>query len=224
MSAQAQARLAVLISGRGSNLQAFIDACTSGELDAQIAVVISNNPDAGGLQRAENAGIATRCIDHRNYPSREVFDASLVHELSAHSVDLVVLAGFMRILTPVLIEPFLGRLLNIHPSLLPKYPGLKTHQRALNAGDAEAGATVHFVTQELDGGPPVLQARVPILPGDTAAGLAVRVAAQEHVIYPLAARWFVQGRLVLTGEGAMLDGRPIPATGVAFDADANIAR
>jgi len=224
VNAQAVTRLAVLISGRGSNLQAFIDACDNGKLEAQIAVVISNNPAAAGLQRAACAGIATRCIDHRNYASREAFDQSLVDELCAHSVDLVVLAGFMRILTPVLIKPFIGRLLNVHPSLLPRYPGLKTHQRALDANDAEAGATVHFVTQELDGGPPVLQARVPILPGDTAAGLAVRVAEQEHVIYPLAASWFVQGRLVLTGEGAMLDGRPVPATGVDFDAGANIAR
>jgi phosphoribosylglycinamide formyltransferase 1 len=219
VSAQAQARLAVLISGRGSNLQAFIDACASGKLDAQIVLVISNNPDAAGLQRAECAGIATRCIDHRSCASREEFDQSLVDELRCHAVDLVILAGFMRILTPVLIEPFLGRLLNIHPSLLPRYPGLKTHQRALEAGDAEAGATVHFVTQELDGGPPVLQARVPVLPGDTVESLAARVAEQEHMIYPLAASWFVQGRLALTKEGAALDGKPIPKTGIPYNTD-----
>jgi phosphoribosylglycinamide formyltransferase-1 len=142
----------------------------------------------------------------------------LVDELRAHDVDLVVLAGFMRILTPVLIEPFLGRLLNIHPSLLPKYPGLKTHQRALDAGDTEAGATVHFVTQELDGGPPVLQARVLILPGDTADSLAARVAAQEHAIYPIAARWFAEGRLALTGHSATLDGESIPTTGIPYQA------
>ncbi|HEY6131052.1 MAG TPA: phosphoribosylglycinamide formyltransferase [Halioglobus sp.] len=214
-----RSRLAVLISGRGSNLQAFIDACDRGELPAQISLVISNNPAAAGLQRAERAGIATRCIDHRDFPSREAFDRALVDELQAHAVDLVLLAGFMRILTPVLVEPYLGRLLNIHPSLLPRYPGLHTHQRALDAGDAEAGATVHFVTLELDGGPPVLHARVPILPDDDADTLAARVAVQEHLIYPLSVRWFVQGRLALTGSGSTLDGEPIPPTGVRFTPD-----
>src|SRR5690606_11537198 len=131
----------------------------------------------------------------------------------------VILAGFMRILTPVLIEPYRGRLLNIHPSLLTKYPGLKTHQRALDAGDAVAGATVHFVTQELDGGPPVLQASVPILPGDTAESLADRVAAVEHVIYPLAACWYLQGRLALTDDGATLNGQPTPASGIRYTPD-----
>jgi phosphoribosylglycinamide formyltransferase-1 len=212
-------RLAILISGRGSNLLAFIDACAAGELNAQISLVISNNPAAAGLQRAQHAGIATRCIDHRNYRTREEFDQALVDELNANDVNLVVLAGFMRILTPVFIAPFVGRLLNIHPSLLPKYPGLRTHQRALLAGDAEAGATVHFVTQELDGGPPVLQARVPVLPNDTAEDLAVRVAAQEHKIYPLAARWYVEGRLALTDGGAHLDGEQIPTTGIQYTAD-----
>lgn len=214
MSAPERPRLAVLISGRGTNLQAFIDACKAGTLAAHISLVISNNPDAAGLQRAEQAGIATRCINHREFSSREAFDEALVQELRNHSVDLVILAGFMRILTPVLIEPFLGRLLNIHPSLLPRYPGLHTHQRALDAGDAEAGATVHFVTEELDGGPPIIQTRVPIRPGDTADSLASRVAEQEHVIYPIAARWFVEGRLTLSGQQAMLDGDPIPATGI----------
>ena len=147
-----QARLAILISGRGSNMQAFIEACASGELDAQISVIISNNADAAGLERAAQAGIATCCIDHRAFPSREAFDQALVDQLQAHRADLVILAGFMRILTPVFIKPFAGRLLNIHPSLLPKYPGLHTHQRALDAGDTEAGVTVHFVTPELDDG------------------------------------------------------------------------
>jgi phosphoribosylglycinamide formyltransferase-1 len=219
VSAQQHPRLAVLISGRGSNLQAFIDACDSGKLAAQVGLVISNNPDAAGLQRAEQAGIATRCINHRDYATREAFDGALVETLTAHSVDLVILAGFMRILTPVLIEPFLGRLLNIHPSLLPKYPGLKTHQRALDAGDSEAGATVHFVTQELDGGPPVLQAREPILPGDTADSLAARVAIQEHRIYPIAAQWYLEKRLSLGSGGAVLDGKPIPATGIQYEGD-----
>lgn len=219
MSSPAPPRLAVLISGRGSNLQAFIDAHARGELAADIALVISNNPAAQGLQRAQRAGLTSRCIDHRGFATREAFDQALVDELRAHSIELVVLAGFMRILTPVLIDPFLGRLLNIHPSLLPKYPGLHTHQRALDAGDTEAGATVHFVTPELDGGPPVLRASEPILPGDTADALAARVAELEHVIYPMAVRWHLQGRLRLAGNCASLDGNEIPATGIRYTPD-----
>jgi len=209
-------RLAILISGHGSNLQRFIDACAAGDLAAQISLVISNNPGAGGLQRARRAGLNSRCVNHRDYDTREAFDRALVDELQDHGVDLVILAGFMRILTPVLIEPYLGRLLNIHPSLLPKYPGLHTHQRALDAGDSAAGVTVHFVTPELDGGPPIVQARVPVLPGDTAETLAARVAVQEHIIYPLAVKWYLEGRLALTASGATLDGRPVPATGIPY--------
>jgi phosphoribosylglycinamide formyltransferase-1 len=200
-------------------MQAFIDACDAGTLDASIALVISNNPTAAGLEKAAQAGIATCCINHRDYGSREEFDAALAVRLQAEQVDLVILAGFMRILTPVFIEPFYGRLLNIHPSLLPNYPGLNTHQRALDAGDAEAGVTVHYVTPELDGGPPIIQARVPVLPGDTADTLAARVILQEHVIYPIAARWHLQGRLQLKDKGAFLDGERIPATGIPYDAD-----
>ena len=209
-----RASLAILISGRGSNMQAFLDARSNGTLDAEIRLVISNNPDAPGLQRAAAAGITARCIDHRAYDSREAFDQALVEELQAHQVDLVILAGFMRILTPLFLKPFAGRLLNIHPSLLPKYPGLHTHQRALDAGDQEAGATVHFVTPELDGGPPIIHARVAVLAGDTADTLAARVVVQEHVIYPIAAQWYVQGRLRLTEQGAYLDGNPIPSGGI----------
>jgi len=197
-------------------MQAFIDACASGELDAEIRVVISNNPTAAGLVRAQEAGIATRSINHRDYASREAFDQALVDCLAQYPVDLVILAGFMRILTPVFIQPFAGRLMNIHPSLLPRYPGLNTHQRALDAGDEEAGVTVHFVTPELDGGPPVLQAKVPVLPGDTADTLAQRVIVEEHVIYPLAARWYLQGRLRLAGGQATLDGKALPPTGIEF--------
>ena len=211
-----QARIAILISGRGSNMQAFIEACSSGTLDAQVSVVISNKPDAQGLLRAQAAGIATCCIDHQGFDSREAFDQALVNQLQAHDVDLVILAGFMRILTPVFIQAFSGRLLNIHPSLLPKYTGLHTHQRALDAGDKEAGVTVHFVTAELDGGPPILQARVAIKPDDTAATLAARVIVEEHAIYPIAAQWYLQGRLTLTDQGAYLDGNPIPTTGIAY--------
>ena len=197
-------------------MQAFIDACASGELDAEIKVVISNNPTAAGLVRAQEAGIATRSINHRDYASREAFDQALVDCLAQYPVDLVILAGFMRILTPVFIQPFAGRLMNIHPSLLPRYPGLNTHQRALDAGDEEAGVTVHFVTPELDGGPPVLQAKVPVLPEDTADTLAQRVIVEEHVIYPLAARWYLQGRLRLAGGQATLDGKVLPPTGIEF--------
>lgn len=219
MSVAAKPRLAILISGRGSNMQAFIEACNRGALDADIGVVMSNNPDAAGLKRAADSGIATRCINHRDYDSREAFDAAMVTALAPFEPDLVILAGFMRILTPVFIEPFYGRLLNIHPSLLPKYPGLNTHQRALDAGDTEAGVTVHYVTPELDGGPPIIQARVPVLPGDDADSLAARVILQEHVIYPIAAQWHLQGRLQLDNEGAYLDGKRIPATGIQHDAE-----
>lgn len=214
MTKKALPRLAILISGHGSNLQAFIDACASGNLLANISLVISNKPDAAGLQRAARSDIPYACVNHKDYASREQFDAALVNALQAHDVDLVILAGFMRILTPVLIEPYLGRLMNIHPSLLPKYPGLHTHQRALDAGDKEAGATVHFVTAELDGGPPIIQARVPVLQGDTAKSLAERVKTQEHAIYPLAAQWFLEGRVALRGTKATLDGAAIPATGI----------
>ena len=219
MTTNDKAGLAILISGRGSNMQAFIDACASGRLNATISVVISNRPDAAGLQRAAEAGIDTCCVDHRKYASREAFDRALVEHLAGYRVDLVILAGFMRILTPVFINAFSGRLLNIHPSLLPLYPGLHTHQRALDAGDQEAGVTVHFVTQELDGGPPVLQARVPIIAGDTEDSLAARVLLQEHVIYPLAALWHLQGRLRLEGARAYLDGEPIPDTGIQYRED-----
>lgn len=216
MKADSRARLAILISGRGSNLQAFIDACECQALNAEIAVVISNNPDAEGLQKAASAGIPTRCIDHRSYSSRESFDRALLAEVQSWAADAVILAGFMRILTPVFIQPFSGSLLNVHPSLLPRYPGLHTHQRALDAGDSQGGVTVHFVTLELDGGPPIIQARVPILPGDTAQTLADRVIEKEHLIYPLAAQWLVEGRLQLTNNGASLDGEPIPATGIDY--------
>lgn len=216
MKPGARARLVVLISGRGSNLQAFIDACASGMLAAEISAVISNNPTAPGLELAAAAGIQTGCIDHRNFPSREAFDAALATEVARWQADLVILAGFMRILTPAFIQPFSGRLLNVHPSLLPKYPGLHTHQRALEAGDSEAGVTVHFVTLELDGGPPIIQARVPVVPGDTATTLAARVIDKEHQIYPLAAQWYISGRLQLTDHGACLDGEPIPATGIDY--------
>ncbi len=210
-------KLAVLISGSGSNLQSFIDDCARGALPAEIAVVLSNKPEAGGLARAHAANIPTLVVDHREFESREAFDAAMLEALAPFAPDLVILAGFMRILTPDFIAAFRSRLLNIHPSLLPKYPGLKTHQRALDAGDSEAGATVHFVTEELDGGPPVLFARVPIEAGDSADTLAARVQLREHQLYPQAARWFVEGRLELCGDRALLDGEALPASGADLD-------
>lgn len=208
--------IAVLVSGNGSNLQALIDACDSGQLAANIALVVSNRSDAYGLERAAQAGIASVVLKHQDYDSREAFDAALLAALQPCAIELVVLAGFMRILSPVFIDSYNGRLLNIHPSLLPLYPGLNTHARALAAGDAEAGSTVHFVTRELDGGPPVLQASVPILPGDDESSLAARVLECEHHIYPLAVSWFVEGRLALQGNQALLDGEVIAASGISL--------
>ena len=202
----------VLISGSGSNLQAMIDSL-GGDNPATISAVISNRADAYGLVRAADAGIATQVIDHRSFPDREAFDAALIERIDAIGADLVVLAGFMRILSAGFVRHYHGRLLNIHPSLLPRYRGLDTHQRALDAGDREHGCSVHFVTEELDGGPLVVQALVPIEPGDDARSLAQRVHHQEHRIYPLAIRWFAEGRLHLTADGVMLDGGRLPASG-----------
>jgi phosphoribosylglycinamide formyltransferase-1 len=196
----------VLISGGGTNLQALIDAQRAPDCPFAVAAVISNRPDAFGLQRAAQAGIASAVVDHTRYPDREPFEAALAAEIDRHDPGLVALAGFMRILTPGFVARYRGRLLNIHPSLLPKFRGLHTHQRALEAGETLHGATVHFVTDELDGGPRILQARVPVLPGDNADVLAARVLAQEHRIYPLAARWFAEGRLRLGAGGPELDG------------------
>ena len=209
--------IAVLISGAGSNLQALIDARDSGQLPGDIKLVLSNKPGAAGLEKAANAGIESAVIDHRNFESREAFDRALVETLASHQPDLVILAGFMRILTPEFIGPYQGKLLNIHPSLLPKYPGLNTHQRAIDAGDPWAGTTVHFVTEELDGGPPIVHAKVAVVPGDTAEALADRVREREHQVYPLAARWFCEGRLRLTAAGAELDGELLPTTGIDVD-------
>ncbi|WAJ39444.1 phosphoribosylglycinamide formyltransferase [Pseudomonas sp. GOM7] len=203
----------VLISGSGSNLQALIDSSTQDDNPARIGAVISNRADAYGLQRAQQAGIATEVLDHKQYEGREAFDAALIEIIDAHQPDLVVLAGFMRILSPGFVKHYSGRLLNIHPSLLPRHKGLHTHQRALEAGDAEHGCSVHFVTEELDGGPLVVQAVLPILADDTPERLASRVHQQEHRIYPLAVRWFAEGRLRLGAQGAMLDGQPLPASG-----------
>ncbi len=204
----------VLISGSGSNLQALIDASAEGGIAARIGAVISNRADAYGLVRAQNAGIATAVLDHKAFEGREAFDAALIEIIDAYQPDLVVLAGFMRILTPGFVRHYAGRLLNIHPSLLPRYKGLNTHQRVLEAGDAEHGCSVHFVTEELDGGPLIVQAVVPVQAGDHADSLAARVHGAEHRIYQLAVGWFAAGRLRLGSQGAELDGQPLPACGV----------
>ena len=209
----ADCNVVVLISGSGSNLQALIDSIANDGNPARIAAVISNRADAYGLERARQAGIATRVLDHKQFDGREAFDAALVEAIDSFDPQLVVLAGFMRILTPGFVNHYTGRLLNIHPSLLPKYKGLHTHQRALEAGDSEHGCSVHFVTEELDGGPLVVQAVVPVESGDTPESLAQRVHSQEHHIYPLAMRWFAEGRLRLGASGAQLDGKDLPATG-----------
>jgi phosphoribosylglycinamide formyltransferase-1 len=210
----------VLISGGGSNLQALIDRQQSGALPVDIRAVISNRADAFGLTRAERAGIATRTLVHRAYASREAFDTELAAVIAGYAPALVVLAGFMRILTPGFVQQFRGRLFNIHPSLLPKFPGLHTHQRAIDAGETMHGATVHFVTDELDGGPAVAQVRVPVLPGDDAETLAARVLVQEHRLYPSVVHWFAEGRLRLDDNGLpALDGQVLRAP-VLLDDDA----
>ena len=206
-------RIVVLLSGRGSNFQSLLNASLTGELSGSIDLVISNRPQAGGLAIANNANIDTALIDHQAYATRDAFDADLAGVIDSVSPDLIVLAGFMRILTQGFVSQFAGRLLNIHPSLLPLYPGLNTHQRALDNGDTHAGATVHYVTGELDGGPSVIQAKVPIESGDTKDRLADRILQVEHQIYPQAVNWHLSGRLALRNGVLYKDSVPLPATG-----------
>ncbi|SDR85063.1 formyltetrahydrofolate-dependent phosphoribosylglycinamide formyltransferase [Halopseudomonas litoralis] len=208
-------RIVVLISGSGSNLQAFIDTLHGRQ--ANIVAVISNRDDAFGLERAARAGIPTAVLSHRAFADRASYDQALAALIDTHAPDLVILAGFMRILTAEFAHHYQGRLLNIHPSLLPKYPGLHTHQRALQAGDHEHGATVHFVTEELDGGPPILQSHVPVLSDDTPESLAERVRHTEHRLYPLAAMLYANGRLRLLDGRACLDGAPLAPSGLRLD-------
>ncbi len=200
--------LVVLISGSGSNLQAIIDGATS-DLPVVIKAVISNRGDAYGLERARQAGIETRILDHNEFDDRESYDQSLGDMIEEYRPGLVILAGFMRILTPELVKRFHGRMFNIHPSLLPKFRGLHTHQRALEEGEKVHGASVHFVTEELDGGPLIIQARVPVLEEDDADALAARVLQQEHIIYPAAIRMFAEGQLRLDGDKVYHAGRPL---------------
>ena len=206
-------RLAVLISGSGSNLQAIIDACHSGALDAEITLVLSNRADAYGLTRAQIAGIPTALLSHKDYASRDAFDQAMIDVLDQARPDTLVLAGFMRILTPAFVEHYTGRLLNIHPSLLPRHKGLDTHQRALDAGDSRHGCSIHFVTAELDGGPVVAQAPFAVEADDTADTLAQKVHQREHRLYPLVLSWRAQNRLYLDGKTVMLNQLPLPAEG-----------
>lgn len=192
----------ILISGRGSNMCALLEA----GLPGQCAAVISNRPDAAGLEYARGRGVPTAVVDHRQYPSREAFDAALAEVIDAHAPDLVLLAGFMRVLTADFVRRFEGRLMNIHPSLLPAFPGLTTHAKAIASGVRVHGCTVHFVTAALDAGPIVIQAAVPVLDGDDEHALGDRVLAQEHRVYPQAARWFLEGRLTIEGNRVLLAG------------------
>ncbi|PUB74322.1 MAG: phosphoribosylglycinamide formyltransferase [gamma proteobacterium symbiont of Ctena orbiculata] len=199
----------VLISGSGSNLQAIIDSAGR-DLPIEIRAVISNRPNVHGLQRAAEAGIESAVLDHKAFPDRERYDRALMALIDSYSPALVALAGFMRILTPALVRHYAGRMFNIHPSLLPKYTGLHTHQRVLDAGDALHGASIHFVTEELDGGPLIVQAQVPVMAGDDADTLAARVLEKEHQIYPLVIRWFAENRLRLDENGDVrLDDRKL---------------
>ena len=199
----------VLISGSGTNLQAFIDAASSGDIDLDLCLVFSNRPDAFGLQRARAAGIPTACIQHGDFADRESFDRAVAARLDEVGPELLILAGFMRILSPWFVHHYAGRILNIHPALLPAYPGLDTHQRVLDAGEQWHGSTVHFVTEELDGGPRILQGRLAVNPNETADELCARVQAVEHRIYPEAANWFGEGRLAFRADAAWLDGKQL---------------
>lgn len=199
----------ILISGRGSNMRSIVEA----GLGANVRAVISNRPDAGGLAYAREHGIATAVVDHTQHPDRAAFDHALAQEIDRHAPDLVVLAGFMRILTPGFVEHYAGRMINIHPSLLPAFTGLHTHRRAIEAGCRIAGVTVHFVTGELDGGPIIAQTAVPVLAGDDETTLAARVLAQEHLLYPRVVRWFLEERLTLQHGRAVLRDEATPAAG-----------
>ena len=204
-------KTAVLISGSGSNLQSFIDKAAAGEVNLELCVVFSNVPDAYGLERAGKAGIPTECLQHGDYADRETFDKAVAEVLDSYAPDLIVLAGFMRILSPWFVNHYEGRILNIHPALLPAYPGLDTHQRVLDAGDKFHGSTVHFVTEVLDGGPLILQGRLEVQKGESADELCARVQALEHQIYPQAADWYGHGRIEFRDGQTWLDGKPLAA-------------
>ncbi|MBY6034884.1 phosphoribosylglycinamide formyltransferase [Marinobacter daepoensis] len=202
-------KILVLASGSGTNLQALIEATRERNFPGELIAVGCNKPGAFALERAAQANIKTFVVDHTRYDSREEFDAALLAEIMRHSPDVVVLAGFMRILTRDFVRAFRGRMLNIHPSLLPAYTGLNTHQRVLDAGDRTHGVSIHFVTEELDGGPVIAQAEVTVEEADTPESLAEKVQRQEHILYPIVVRWFCEGRVQLGSEGVLFDGEPI---------------
>ncbi|WP_276893973.1 phosphoribosylglycinamide formyltransferase [Frischella perrara] len=210
-------RIIILVSGNGSNLQAIINACQNNLINGKIVAVISNKPDVYSLMRAKQANIPSHVINHKEFATREAFDHQLQLQIEQYQPDLIVLAGYMRILTPHFVQHYSGKMLNIHPSLLPKYPGLNTHRRAMEAGDKEHGTTVHFVTDELDGGPIILQAKVPIFDNDEEQDIVERVLAQEHQIYPLVIKWFCDDRLTMINGRAYLDQTMIPKSGYAED-------
>ena len=210
-------KLVVLISGNGSNLQSILDACASGRVNGSVAAVFSNKASAYGLTRAQDANVPGHALAASDFADRDAFDRQLMQEIDAYAPDLVVLAGYMRILSQAFVAHYHDRLVNIHPSLLPKYPGLHTHRQALENGDEEHGTSVHFVTDELDGGPVILQARVPVFAEDDEEEITARVQHQEHAIYPLVISWFVDGRLQMREGKAWLDGQPLPAQGYAHE-------
>lgn len=217
VDAKASCRAVVLISGSGSNLQTLIDGQLAGELPISIEAVISNHAGVQGLKRADTHNIPNHVLAHKDFADRTSFDKDLSKLIDGYQPDLVILAGFMRILTPEFVRHYKGRMLNIHPSLLPKYQGLHTHQRALESNDAIHGVSVHFVTEELDGGPNVIQALVPILENDNVESLKVRVQAQEHIVYPMAVAWFAEQRLVMKNDIVLLDNEPLAKEGYQID-------
>lgn len=210
-------KIVVLVSGNGSNLQAIIDACQSNQINGKVVAVISNQPNVYSLIRAKQANIPSHVINHKAFISREEFDDKVQQQIDCYQPDLIVLAGYMRILTADFVQHYAGKMLNIHPSLLPKYPGLHTHRRAIEAGDKEHGTTVHFVTEDLDGGPIILQAKVPIFDNDAEQDVIKRVLTQEHQIYPLVVKWFCDNRLNMQDGKAYLDGKLISSAGYGED-------
>lgn len=216
MSTRPLLRLGVLISGRGSNMQAIARACREARIHAEIAVVVSDRDDAGGIAVAQELGIPTAVLPYKSFADRAAFEQALSEALETHRAEIIVLAGFMRILSPEFVDAFAGRLINIHPALLPKYRGLHTHKRCLDAGDREHGASVHFATAELDGGPVILQSRIDVHPNDTEEDLAARVLKTEHVILPRVLEWFAEGRLTWRDGRGHLDGEPLRAPIVEF--------
>jgi len=214
-------KIVVLISGNGSNLQVIIDGCKANNIAGEVVAVVSNKAEVYGVERAAKENIPCQVVDHKAFASRVEYDQALMAVIDQYAPDLIILAGFMRILTPELVQHYQGKMLNIHPSLLPKYQGLNTHQRAIDAGDSEHGVSVHFVTEELDGGPVVLQAKVPVFPEDSADDLAQRVHQHEHRIFPLVAHWFCTERLSMTQQDndfvAYLDGHALAPQGYASE-------